>query len=103
MSLMTCEKERGGESKYFSFDYHQFLSIPQCGDSREFPTVQSICITKAGRIAVTWPVFNSAGKTSKGKGQVAILKVASLHLPLKGIRSFQILKQNIPNISSAEC
>ena len=98
MSLMTCEG--GRELNIFLIGLSSVFIYPvvQC-----VARVQSIYIREQGRIAVTWPVFNSAGKTSKGKGQVAILKVASLHLPLKGIRSFQILKQNIPNISSAEC
>ena len=100
MSLMTCEKERGGNQNISHLIIISFYLSPSVETRESFPQYK---VFASRRIAVTWTVFNSAGKTSKGKGQVAILKVASLHLPLKGIRSFQILKQNIPNISSAEC
>ena len=61
MSLMTSKWERGGESNIFLIWLSSVFIYPPS----EFPTVQSIYIMKEGRIAVTWPVFNSAGREDK--------------------------------------
>ena len=94
MSLMTSKWERGeGNQIYFSYDYHQCLFIPPVS-SPQYKVFTSW--RKEGLLWLGLCSTQLGGKTSEGKGRVAILKVASLHLcPLNGLRSFQILKQNI--------